>query len=122
MRPSTGYDVAERLRALVAVGLVALAGCSWAPVRESTASPDEGGWLSWGDARPGAGADLPNRGFSLGAVTDRHHDVSTGCRQAPREPQAKAAARPGDDRQLAGKIRHSERQRVALGHHLTGSS
>jgi murein DD-endopeptidase len=36
-----------------------LSGCSWAPVHEPSPPVDNGGWLSWGDARSGAPDPLP---------------------------------------------------------------
>ena len=77
---------------LVAVGLVALAGCSWAPVHESPLPPDEGGWLSWGDARPDAGADFPNRGAipdadALGIVSLAEQMLGVPYRWGGRTPE-----------------------------------
>ena len=43
---------------LVAAGLIAISGCSWAPVQEPPAS-GESGWLRWGDARTGETVPLP---------------------------------------------------------------
>ncbi len=49
--PPTRNGNGNGLRGLVAAGLIALAGCSWAPGQEPPASDDSGGWLSGGDAR-----------------------------------------------------------------------
>lgn len=61
MRPDKIISVSGA-RVLVAAGLVALAGCSWAPARDAPAPEDSGGWLSWGDARSGAPGTLSEPG------------------------------------------------------------
>ncbi len=58
------------------------------------------GQFGFGDLRP----DLVDRGFTLGAIADRHHDIGACRRQPVGQAEAEAGVGTGDDGQLSGQI------------------